>query len=159
MIGFAQALKTADPTRIDGLRSHLRIGVHAGVEVTDAEGAPRPIISQAFCSALPVAYTRVPAAQWAPLARLVLEAAYEATLLAAVENAQTGGSNVVLLTHLGGGAFGNDDDWIHAAMARALDLARGWALDVRIVCYGAPSPATRELVGRHVPSSTPSGVR
>jgi hypothetical protein len=80
-------------------------------------------------------------------------------LLAAVENAQTGGSNVVLLTHLGGGAFGNDDDWIHAAMARALDLARGWALDVRIVCYGAPSPATRELVGRHVPSSTPSGVR
>ena len=156
---IAHALKSADSALIDGLRGHLRIGVHAKVEVTDADGEPRPIVSQAFCSALPVAYTRVPAAQWAPFARLVLEAAYEATLLAAVENAQAGGTKVVLLTHLGGGAFGNDDDWIHDAMARALDLARGWALDVRIVCYGAPSRATRELVGRHVPSSNPSGAR
>ena len=156
---IAQALKAADHALSDSLRGHLRIGVHAGVEVTDAEGAPRPIISQAFCSALPVAYTRVPVAQWAPFARLVLEAAYEATLLSAAENAQSGGSNVVLLTHLGGGAFGNDDDWIHGAMARALDLARGWALDVRVVCYDAPSKATRELVGQHAPGATPSGAR
>lgn len=146
---IAQALKSADPARIDGLRGHLRIGVHAGVEVTDADNEPRPRVSQALCSALPVAYTRVPAAQWAPFARLVLEAAYEATLLAGAENAQSGGSSVVLLTQLGGGAFGNDDDWIHAAMARALERARDWALDVRIVCYGAPSRATRDLVAAH----------
>jgi hypothetical protein len=49
----------------------------------------------------------------------VLEAAYEATLLAAVLNARRGRSNIVLLTRLGGGAFGNDDDWITTAMERA----------------------------------------
>jgi hypothetical protein len=32
----------------------------------------------------------------------------------------TGASNIVLLTRLGGGAFGNDDAWIDAAMRRAL---------------------------------------
>ncbi len=138
-------LQGAGADQLDALRARLRIGMHAGVEVTDA-GEPRPVVSQAFCSALPVAYTRVPAKLWAPFATLVLEAAYEATLLAAVENAQAGGSHIVLLTHLGGGAFGNDDDWIHHAMRRALDLARGWALDARIVCYGVPSRATRDLV-------------
>jgi len=73
----------------------------------------------------------------------VLEAAYESTLWAGVLNARRGNSNVVLLTRLGGGAFGNDDDWIHAAMHRALHKAAGFGLDVRLVSYGAPS---RELL-------------
>jgi hypothetical protein len=41
---------------------------------------------------------------------------------AAVLNAQRGASNVVLLTRLGGGAFGNDDRWIDAALRRALEM-------------------------------------
>jgi hypothetical protein len=45
---------------------------------------------------------------WEAFASLVLQAAYEATMFAAVLNAQRGASNVVL-TRLGGGAFGNDD--------------------------------------------------
>jgi len=49
----------------------------------------------------------------------VLEGAYEATLCAAVHNAQRGRSNVVLLISLGGGAFGNNESWIVAAMRRA----------------------------------------
>ena len=138
-------LAAADAEQVDALRSLLRCGIHAGVEVTDAD-EPRPMVSQIFCSALPVAYTRVPSELWAPFATLVLEAAYEATLLAAAENAQTGGNHIVLLTLLGGGVFGNDEDWIHGAMRRALDLARDWALDVRIVCHGSPSRATRDLV-------------
>lgn len=138
-------LAAADAEQVDALRSLLRCGIHAGVEVTDAD-EPRPRVSQIFCSALPVAYTRVPSDLWAPFATLVLEAAYEATLLAAAENAQTGGNHIVLLTLLGGGVFGNDEEWIHGAMRRALDLARDWALDVRIVCHGSPSRATRDLV-------------
>ena len=39
---------------------------------------------------------------------LVLEAAYEATMWSAVLNARRGASKVVLLTLLGGGAFGNE---------------------------------------------------
>ncbi len=104
------------------------------------------MVSQAFCSALPVAYKpEVPAQHWQAFASLVLEAAYEATLLAAVEAAQRGGSNVVLLTRLGGGAFGNDGDWIHAAMRRALRAAAGLALDVRLVSRGEPSAELQRM--------------
>ena len=52
------------------------------------------------------------------VAALVLEAAYEATMWATILNAQRGASNVVFLTLLGGGAFGNQSSWIphrHAA--------------------------------------------
>ena len=133
---------------LDDLRGKLRIGVHRDVEVTDSESIPPPVVSQAFCSALPVRYGGVPPEHWQSFASLVLEAAYEATLLAAVENARRGASNVVLLTRLGGGAFGNDDDWIHAAIRRALELAAGFDLDVRLVSYGVPSSATSELIRR-----------
>ena len=129
---------------IDTLRGLLRIGVHSGVEVTDAD-EPLPIVSQAFCSALPPAYSNVPSVYWQAFACLVLEAAYEATLWAAVLNAQRGGTNIVLLTRLGGGAFGNDDDWIDASMRRALRNAAKMALDVRLVSYGRPSPAMLQL--------------
>ena len=67
-----------------------------------------------------VAYGVGPASLWAELAALVLEAAYEATLLAGLLNAARGASKRVLLTRLGGGAFGNLDDWIDAGMLRAL---------------------------------------
>jgi hypothetical protein len=136
---IAQHLGTLTTDRIDVLRGKLRIGIHRDVEVTDAAGPDRPRVSQAFCSALPVAYASVPPAHWEPFAVLVLEAAYEATLWAAVLNAQRGASNVVFLTLLGGGAFGNCSTWIHAAMRRALKSITAYDLDVRIVSYDAPS--------------------
>ena len=100
---IAEHLRTLKPEQVDILRGKLRIGSQSDVEVTDAEGKQRPLVSQAFCSALPVAYTNVPSAHWEPFASLVLEAAYEATMLAAVLNKLRGASNVVLLTLLGGG--------------------------------------------------------
>jgi hypothetical protein len=136
---IAACLQALSEDERDALRAKLCIGIHRDVEVTDAEGELRPLVSQAFCSALPVAYTEVPAPLWAPFARLVLEAAYEATLWAAVLNAARGASNVVLLTSLGGGAFGNDESWIGAAMERALRLMSGHDLEVRLVSFGAPN--------------------
>jgi hypothetical protein len=62
-------------------------------------------------------------------------------MLAAVLNARRGASKVVLLTWLGGGAFGNDDRWIQAAMRRALRMMLGFDLDVRLVSYRTPSRA------------------
>jgi hypothetical protein len=141
-------LGSLKPQDIDTLAGRLRIGVHRDVEVTDADGPDRPFVSQAFCSALPVAYSRVPAAHWQAFASLVLNAAYEATLWAAVLNAQRGASNVVLLTRLGGGAFGNDDEWIHAAMLRALNLARECNIEARRVSYGTPSSAVLAMEKR-----------
>jgi hypothetical protein len=131
----------------DSLRSMLRIGVHSDVDVTDADGAQVPVVSQAFCSALPVAYSRVPSVHWQAFASLVLESAYEATLWAAARNAQRGATNLVLLTRLGGGAFGNDDDWIHGAIRRAIRNTAKLALDVRLVSYGQPSRAMLQLSG------------
>lgn len=78
---------------------------------------------------------------WSPFATLVLEAAYEATLWAALANASRGTSNIVLLTRLGGGAFGNDDEWIDAAIIRALNIVRGFDLDVRLLSHRRPHPA------------------
>ena len=140
---IAKYLGTLATAEIDDLRGKLRIGLHHDVEVTDGVETDRPLVSQAFCSALPVAYSRVPAAHWEPFALLVLEAAYEATMWAAVLNAQRGVSNVVLLTLLGGGAFGNRSDWIYAALRRALEVTAAFDLDVTLVSYGTPS---QELV-------------
>jgi hypothetical protein len=69
----------------------------------------------------------------------VLEAAYEATMWNAVLNAKRGVSNIVLLTFLGGGAFGNDDEWILGAMRRGLEQISAFDLEARIVCYRAAS--------------------
>ena len=86
-----------------------------------------------------MAYSSVAPSQWKSFASLVLEGAYEATLWAAVQNAQHGASNVVLLTSLGGGAFGNDESWIVGTMRHALGMMRQTELDTKLVSYGAPS--------------------
>lgn len=126
----SQQLASASAADTDHLRGLLRIGLHWDVEVTDARQGPGPLVSQAYCSAMPVAYGQPPAQAWEPLARLVLEAAYEATLLAGVLNARRGASRRVLLTRLGGGAFGNEAAWINAAIERALRCVAGQQLDV-----------------------------
>ena len=131
--------ETLTAHQIDVLRGKLRVGLHRDVEVTEAAGLHRPRVSQCFCSALPVAYSPVPPLHWQRFASLVLEAAYEATMWAAVVNAERGASNVVFLTLLGGGAFGNQSSWIYDAMRRALEMMRPYDIEVRLVSHGAPS--------------------
>jgi hypothetical protein len=141
LAAIGRYLDTAGPEAVDALRAALMIGLHSDVEVTEERAGSPPSVSQAFCSALPVAYGNEPGVAWAPFATLVLEAAYEATLWAALANARAGVSDIVLLTRLGGGAFGNADAWIDAAMTRALDLVRDLDLDVRLVSYGSAHPS------------------
>jgi hypothetical protein len=136
---IARYLETLATDQINVLRGKLRIGIHRDVEVTEVTGPDRWRVSQSFCSALPVAYSRVLPSHWGPFALLVLEAAYEATMWATVLNAQRGASNIVFLTLLGGGAFGNDGSWIYAAIRRAIELVTTFDLDVRLVSYGTPS--------------------
>lgn len=144
---ISKHVETLAPEAMDALAGTLCVGLHQDVEVTDADGPNRPIVSQIFCSALPVRYSNVPAIEWKTFASLILQAAYEATLWAGVANAQRGASNVVLLTRLGGGAFGNDDEWIDSAMQRALGVVSNCELSVHIVCYGEPSHSSLQLVG------------
>ncbi len=66
------------PEELDEARGRLRVGVHRDVEVTTAPSGH--VVTQVHCSALPVAYNRLPAQGFERFARLVVEAAYEATL-------------------------------------------------------------------------------
>lgn len=134
----ASQLRAADEGERDRLRGLLRIGVQRDTEVTRSDHGH--VVTQAYCSALPIAYSRLPAADWEPFARLVLEAAYEATLRAAAEHAAHTGVRTCFLTLLGGGAFGNATPWILDAAARALALHRAHELDVAFVSYGSPRP-------------------
>lgn len=136
-------LKNLDAEQIDDLRGRVSIAVQRNVEVTETGAPAGQLVSQAFCSALPVAYSNVSSGYWRSFATLVLEAAYEATLLEASLNVARRGSNIVLLTLLGGGAFGNESKWIYSAIRHALRRVEGHALDIRIVSYGSPP---RELL-------------
>ena len=137
-------LTSAGSDDLDALRACLRIGLHQDVEVTDIE--PGPSVSQAFCSAMPVSYSGLQPASWRPLACLVLEAAYEATLHAAALSAAGGRSNRVLLTRLGGGAFGNAATWIDAAIGRAIRLFGDDELDVVLVSFSGSDEFELRLV-------------
>ena len=148
LAAIGAALSGADEHLREALRGHLAIGLHRGVEVTDADGERRPRVSQAFCSALPVGYSHLARRQWEPFARLVLESTYEATLLAAAEQAGSGGSTIVLLTTVGGGAFGNDMTWILDAIQRALGVVEYAGLDIRIVGHRDVGPGVRQLISR-----------
>lgn len=142
-------LCACDSDATDDLRGRLRIGLHWDVELTE-RAEPERYVSQAYCSALPVSYSRlrVPAERWRRFATLVLEAAYEATLLAALLNLERTGRGTAFLTRVGGGAFGNSERWILAAMTRALEVVQPCELGVRIVSYGAPSDDLRRLASR-----------
>ena len=147
---ISKHVEALDSDERDDLAGTLCVGLHQDVEVTEAEGPDRPVVSQIFCSALPVSYSNVPLAEWKTFASLILDAAYEATLWAAVLNAQRGASNVVFLTRLGGSAFGNDDDWIDAAMQRAFRVASRFELNVKIVSFGVPTTRMLKLAtGSH----------
>lgn len=118
------------------LRGLLRVGVHADVEVVGAGHR----VTQVYASALPVSYNHAPAALWEPFARLVLEAAYDATLCAAHLSAERSGCRTVYLTLLGGGAFGNPSAWILDAMTHAAARHAQSGLDIAVVSYGRSQP-------------------
>lgn len=136
-------LTDIDDAALDALRGALRIGLQWDTEVTlDERGR---LVTQAYCSALPVAYSPHSPDLWERFARLVLEATYEATLAAAVLNHSNTGNGSVFLTLVGGGAFGNKIDWIISAIRRALLLYERYPLAVKIVSRGYPNPRLEEL--------------
>ena len=150
-------LQGATEEEADRLRGLLEVGIQWNAEVTSATSAPssstnttkHPLcLSQIFSSALPVAYARrgIAKHEWKDFAALVLEAAYEATILAAVINRERTGCNRLYLTMLGGGAFGNTEKWIYDSMRRALEKYRNFGLDICIVSYGKSNAYARQLV-------------
>lgn len=141
---ISNKLRAASESELDGLRELLRIGIQWNTQVTLGDSGHT--VSQAYCSALPVAYSPHSASLWSELARLVLEASYEATICAAILNSMRNGNNRAFLTLLGGGAFGNETAWIIEGIKRALKLHQHADLDVAIVSYGSSRQDIRQLV-------------
>lgn len=141
---ITRKLKSYREEERDRVRKALRIGIQWQTQVT-LDGATH-LVSQAYCSAMPVSYSELPSQLWADFASLILEAAYEATLCAAVINREKTGNRQLFLTLLGGGAFGNEIDWIINALRRAFSIFARADLDVAIVSYRSTNPAIAQLV-------------
>jgi hypothetical protein len=144
LIEIANRLKSANESEIDELRRLLRIGIQWNTEVTIADS--RHTVSQAYCSALPVAYSCHSSELWSEFAQLILEASYEATFCAGILNYLQNGNNTLYLTLIGGGAFGNKIEWITNAIHRSLNLYKHVGLDVAIVSYGDSNENIQELI-------------
>mmetsp|Transcript_396 Transcript_396/g.561 ORF Transcript_396/g.561 Transcript_396/m.561 type:complete len:357 (+) Transcript_396:88-1158(+) len=140
---IGEKLASLSGTEADQLRSQLRIGVQWNTQVT-LHGCEH-LVTQVYCSALPVAYSILSINMWESFARFVLDASYEATFWAAVLNAKKTGNKTVFLTLLGGGAFGNDDAWIFDSIGRSCPLFQEFDLDVKVVSYRSSSTTVREL--------------
>ena len=140
---ISKRLQTASEDELEELRGKLKVGFQWGIQVTLKDCSH--LVSQVYCSAMPVAYSPHSSEAWQGFAVLILEAAYEATLCAAVLNAQKTGNNTLYLTLLGGGAFGNKESWIMDAIDRAIKIHAHSGLDVRIVSYGSSNPALAKL--------------
>ncbi len=141
---IGRTLASTDEPGRDRLMGFLRIGLQSNTEVTLNEAGH--FVTQAYCSALPIAYRSLPASSWEPFARLVLDAAYEATIIAALINAEETGNRRAYLTLLGGGAFGNPVSWILAAIERSIALFAHHDLQIGVVSYGVSNPKVHILL-------------
>jgi hypothetical protein len=147
LVEISRRLRASSESELDGLRQLLRIGIQWNTQVTLNDSKHR--VSQAYCSALPVAYSEHSSNLWTEFARLILEASYEATICTGILNSIRNGNNRLFLTLIGGGAFGNETDWIMGGIQRALNLYKHVDLDVTIVSYGESKQYVQELIKQY----------
>ncbi len=144
LVEIAHRLQTSSESELDRLRQLLRIGIQWNTQVTLKDSSHT--VSQCYCSALPVAYSHYPSHLWEAFARIILEAAYEATICTAILNAIMNGNNRLFLTLLGGGAFGNKTAWIIGGIKRAVNLYKDVDLDIAVVSYGSSNRDVQQLL-------------
>lgn len=137
-------IRTISENNYEYLKGKLRIGVQWDSEVTISRN--RNLISQIYCSALPVAYSHIEKELWSDFAKVVLEATYEATLYVALRNYERTKNNKVFLTLIGGGAFGNEKEWIFNAIEKSINKFSNTPLDIKIVSYGVSNHDIRQFI-------------
>ena len=139
----------------DAVKCLLRIGLQTDCQVTsqnwgrDQLRDADHVVTQIFASACSVAYSQNGSGLWKAFASLVLEASYEAALIAAalkaLDHPDRPHSSKVFLTAVGGGVFGNGLSWIARAIEKAL-ASVDFPLDVRLVTYAPPVPRPFETL-------------
>ena len=141
---ISQHIQSLSEKGYEDLKGKLRIGIQQNTEVALNNNGNK--VTQAYCSALPVAYSDIESTLWTDFAQLIMEGTYEATFFAALKNYERTGNNKVFLTLVGGGAFGNKEEWIFSALAKAVKKFSDTPLDVKIVSYRSSNPRIRLLV-------------
>jgi hypothetical protein len=126
----------------------IRVGLQDDVEVSFSSRNTRPwtqvlrdtriTVSQVYAAAPAVGYSAASdETDWEPLAQLLLDAQYEATVRAAFENYKRHpnlpNSNLLYLTALGGGVFENNPVWIAGAIRRAVKISTDEGFGLNIV--------------------------
>jgi len=147
LLALNKQLSSFTDQKREHLKGLLKIGIQWNTEVTISEHSS--IVSQIYCSALPVAYSHIDSIYWEYFARIILEATYEATLYAAMVNMEKYKSNKVFLTLVGGGAFGNENHWIIESILKALEKFENVPLDVKIVSYGVSNSLLNEIIQKY----------
>ncbi|GMH77070.1 hypothetical protein TrST_g4089 [Triparma strigata] len=125
-----------DEALCEDIRQSVQVGIHWNTEVK----ATGKKVCQVFASAIPVAYAKdTSSSDWKLFSTLVLDGMYEATLAAALKLQRERGVRIrVVLTLLGGGAFGNNMTWILDAIERACLIFKNEALDIELLHYSPP---------------------
>ena len=137
-------IRTLSEKNYEHLKGKLRIGVQWNSEVTI--GQNRNLVTQVYCSALPVAYSHIESELWSDFAKMVLEATYEATLYVALRNYEITKNNKVFLTLIGGGAFGNEKEWIFNAIAKSIKKFSNTPLDIKIVSHSDSNSDIQQFI-------------
>ncbi len=128
-------LSASDEPCLDDIRGKLKVGVQSKTQVTIEDS--NHLVTQVYCSALPISYSDLPASGWNHFPRLILDATYEATFHVAAQNLAETGCNKLYLTLVGGGVFGNKLEWILDSIGRSVNLFAWADLDVSVVSYGS----------------------
>jgi hypothetical protein len=144
LLSISQQIKELSKNEYEELKEKLRIGLQWDTEVTIS--TKKQLVTQAYCSALPIAYSHIESDLWKDFASLILEATYEATFYAALKNFYKTENNKLFLTLVGGGAFGNNLNWIFDAIKHSINKFRNTPLDVKIVTFGNSNSNVRKFV-------------
>ncbi len=135
------------------LKNALRVGIHRDTEITLRND--KKLVTQVYASAIDINYSDLGydvtederKQLWEPLAKIVLEGAYEHTLLEGLKNNAKKilagkPTEPILLTQFGGDAFKNDPKWIKEAMAFAIKKAGSYGVpfDVKLVHHQTIDP-------------------
>ena len=152
---LTEKVASLDEAGRDAVKALLRIGLQTDCQVTsqnwgrDQLRDTDHVVTQIFASACSVAYSGNGSGLWKAFASLVLEASYEAALIASALNAldhpDRPHASKVFLTAVGGGVFGNGLSWIARAIEKAL-ASVDYPLDVRLVTYAPPVPRPFETL-------------
>jgi len=147
-----QELLASQPSLEETLISLLRIGVQEDTTVTESllssSSNNNNFVTQTYNSAISIGYSTLPDSRWARIARIVLKATYEATLLVGVlktieyltdNNKKSERPPPIFLTQVGGGVFRNKEVCIREAIRQGIEKVRSYGvpLDIRIVHFGS----------------------